>query len=146
MRSSKKSSSATLLTKTGLWVGGLSLLLYLSVNIAVSQMISPLYFQMTKDERSAVVPFLVSVKPQSVFGQRLATYKRLYGEGIEQEVFEEETRRNALITSQLEILKRNPRSKEALYNLYLLYKDRGDSAAADAYLKRAQEIDPTVAQ
>jgi len=39
-------------------------------------------------------------------------------------------------------LERNSKSRDVLYNLYLLYKEKGDEKTANNYFKRALELDP----
>ena len=42
------------------------------------------------------------------------------------------------------LLQKNPKSRDLLYNLYLLYNEDGNKIKAEEYLKKAKEIDPTV--
>ena len=144
MKTVKKNSSVHLLRAIGLWVLYGALSLYLLANIVLSQLISPLYFTFIKQEQQAVVPFLVAVKPLPLFKDKLLLYKDLYGVGIEDAVFNEELRKNTLINNFEQILSINPSARNILYNLFLLYKARGDENRAGKYLQKATQIDPSL--
>jgi len=117
---------------------------YAFINIFFSQNISPLYFQVAKENRQAVVNFLSQIKNYPAFGSFLATNKNIYDDSLEQEVFAESIKRKQTIENYEELLEQNPKSRDILYNLYLLYHEENNELKAAEYLKRAREIDPAL--
>ncbi|OGK19451.1 hypothetical protein A3G67_00625 [Candidatus Roizmanbacteria bacterium RIFCSPLOWO2_12_FULL_40_12] len=130
--------------QVGIYIGLASLALFLVLNIALSQIISPLYVNLVRNEREYMVEFLTDIKPLPVFSPKLSLYEDLYGEGVEVAVFAEEQRRNNMINKLERILVINPSSRDTLYNLFLLYKQRDDLNTANVYFERAQNIDPAL--
>jgi tetratricopeptide (TPR) repeat protein len=120
------------------------LLLYLFVNILSSQLISPLYFQIAKEDRKSVIVFLEKIKDFPSFPYFLDIHKKIYGNQIEQNVFAEEVKRKETIQNLELLLTRNSKSRDILYNLSILYHEDDNPKKAGEYLKRAQEIDPTI--
>jgi hypothetical protein len=122
----------------------LAIFSYALINILLSQNISPLYFQVAKENRSAVVDFLSQIKNHPAFASFLTTNQNIYNHSLEQEVFAESIKRKQRIEDYEELLSQNPKSRDILYNLYLLYHEENDELKAAAYLKRAREIDPAL--
>lgn len=146
MKAKKKNISVRLLETTGQWIGYTALGLFLVANIVLSQMISPLYFTFAKKESQAIVPFLVSIKPLPIFKDKLLLYKNLYGSRVESDVFTEELRKNALINNLEQILRLNPSARDIYYNLFVLFRTRGEDKKASEYLQKAKAIDPSINQ
>ena len=117
---------------------------YVALNIAFSQLISPLYFRQVVDERDAIVPYLQSVRSLPTFQKDLILYKNLYGKRIEEEVFYNDVLRENKIKDLELLLQKNPSSRDTLYNLYLLYSQAGNEPKALEYLNRAKLIDPAL--
>ena len=113
-------------------------------NLLSSQLISPLYFQLVKEDKNAVVSFLSKIKNLSVFPLFLAINKNIYGNSLEQEVFAEDNKRKETIAEFESLLQKNPKSRDILYNLYLLHNEDGNKIKAEEYLRRAKEIDPLI--
>ena len=122
----------------------LFLFLFILLNIFSSQLISPLYYRIVKEDKSAVVSFLSKTKNLPAFFLFLEMSKNIYGNSLEQEVFAEDNKRKEMIAKFESFLEKNPKSRDLLYNLYLLYKEGGDGIKAEEYLKRAKEIDPLI--
>ncbi|KKP67614.1 MAG: hypothetical protein UR68_C0008G0015 [Candidatus Roizmanbacteria bacterium GW2011_GWA2_35_19] len=118
--------------------------LCLLVNIFFSQLISPIYFHLVNDDRQSVVQFLKSIRPLYFFEKEYDKYKEIYGNNIYFDVFSEENSQNQKIKEFEQILSKNPRSRDALYGLYLLYKEKDDDKTAEGYLKQAKAIDPKI--
>lgn len=114
------------------------------INLVASQNISPLYFLMLSDEKQAVATYLTDIRKLPLFSLELIRYKNKYGSEIEKEVFKIEEERRHTITKLEEALKNNPASRDLLYNLSVLYREAGDEARAEEYLRMAREIDPAV--
>lgn len=117
---------------------------YVALNIAFSQQISPLYFRQVIDEKNAIVPYLQSVRSLPTFQKDLILYKNLYGKRIEEEVFYNDVLRENKIKDLELLLQKNPSSRDTLYNLYLLYSQAGNEPEALEYLNRAKLIDPAL--
>lgn len=120
------------------------LLVYLFVNILSSQLISPLYFQIAKEDRKSVIILLEKIKDFPSFPYFLEIHKKIYGNRIEQDVFAEEVKRKETIQNLELLLTRNPKSRDILYRLSLLYRDEGNQTIADGYLNKAKVIDPVI--
>ena len=123
---------------------GIFLFLFLLFNLITSQLISPLYFKLLKEDKAAVVGFLRKIKKLPVFLSFLEINKKIYGNSFEQEVLAPDIKRNKLIEDYELLLLKNPKSRDLLYNLYLLYQEDGNEIRAEEYLRRAREIDPTL--
>src|SRR3990167_6553743 len=123
---------------------GVFLFLFLLFNLISSHLISPLYFKLLKEDKAAVVGFLRKIKKLPVFLSFLEINKKIYGNSFEQEVLAPDIKRNKLIEDYELLLLKNPKSRDLLYNLYLLYQEDGNEIRAEEYLRRAKEIDPTL--
>jgi len=117
---------------------------YVLTNIFFSQNLSHLYFELVKEDRAAVVNFLNKIKKLPIFPEYLRVNKKIYGDALEKEVFAENVKRKQTIAEAELLLEKNPKSRDILYNLYLLYKEDGDDIKAGEYLRRAKEVDPAI--
>lgn len=122
-------------------MGALSV--YLLSNIISSQDVSSTYFNLINGDEIAVATFLKSIKTLPEYDMELAKYKEIMPD-VEIEIFKDDLKKRALITNFERILEKNPSSRDALYNLYLLNKDIGDQNRANDYLRLAREIDPEI--
>lgn len=117
------------------------LLVFLIVNIAFSQLISPLYYRVIKEDKTSVISLLEKMKDFSSFPYFFGLNKQIYGNQIEQAVFAKEIKRKETIQNLELLLQRNPKSRDIVYQLSLLYNNDGNTTKANEYLKRAKEID-----
>ncbi|OGK15445.1 hypothetical protein A2774_05080 [Candidatus Roizmanbacteria bacterium RIFCSPHIGHO2_01_FULL_39_12c] len=117
---------------------------YLIVNIVSSQIISPLFFKLINEDKNTVTGFLTRIKSLADFSRYLQINKKIYGEGIEIEVFAEDVKRKQKIAEFEALLSKNSRPRDILYNLYLLYNEEGDGTKAMDYLRKAKEVDPAL--
>ena len=122
----------------------LLIFLYISANIFYSQNISPLYFQLAKENRDGVVDFLSKIKSLPVFETFLVMNTNVYGYSLEKEVFAESLKRKQSIDEHEILLQKNPESRDVLYNLYILYLEESNQTKAMEYLKKAKGIDPSI--
>ncbi len=133
---------------TGKCMMFIALFIFLVVNIYFSQAIHPLYPQVVAGNRPAVVEFLRRMRGASEFTTLLLINKSVYGADIEAQVFSDERHEHALILEYQKILSRNPKSRDALYNLSVLYNRQKSLQKAQSdtlyYLEKAKEIDPTL--
>jgi len=120
------------------------LLVFLLSNIYSSQKISSLFFSLINNDRKSVIEFLQKIRQMPYFPQQLKYYENIYGPPLKTEVFAEELEREVEITKLEQILEKNHQSRDILYGLFLLYKEKGNSLKAEKYLKLAKEVDPTI--
>lgn len=113
-------------------------------NIVGSQLIPSSYFAFVQEDKTAAVELLRAMKLRPEFPTLAGIQRSIYGPSIDQELFAEERGREERINELEELLKSNPKSRDVLYALSVLYKEKKDMSRSDAYLKRAREIDPLV--
>lgn|GEM_PF-1537223 len=118
------------------------LTIFLFLNIVFSQNISPLYFRIINDDRSAVVNFLQTIRYSPIFPFFYNLNKNIYGKNLEYEVFVEENKKIRLVKNLEQILTRSPQARDVLFMLYILNKDLNRPHQAEKYLKTAKAIDP----
>lgn len=118
--------------------------LFLILNIFFSQVVSPLYVGLTNEERPAAIYFLRNYLNQPGFPIVFAIFKNIYGRGIEDEIYVQERAQKQLIKNLEQILQKNPKSRDVLYSLFLLYKQVGNEERSSYYLRLAKEVDPTL--
>lgn len=117
---------------------------FLFLNLISSQLISPIYFGFANNDKNAAVNFLEKIKTFPEFQKVLEMNKNIYGKTVEEEIFAQENKKNLMINNLEQELKINPKARDVLYSLYLLYKEKGDNLTAEEYLKQVKEIDPSV--
>jgi tetratricopeptide (TPR) repeat protein len=120
------------------------ILTFLFLNLISSQFISPLYSQVVNGNKKATISFLEKIKTFSEFQKILEMNKNIYGNGIETEVFRQEDEKKLLINNLEQKLLINPKARDVLYSLYLLYQDQGDHLTAQKYFQQAKVIDPDI--
>ncbi len=120
------------------------LYIFLAENIFYSQLISPIYPKLVNSDESATVAYLKRIKSLSFFPNDLNAFEGMFGSGIVQQVFLSDSIRNIEINKFEQYLRISPHSRDALYNLYLLYKEKGETKLSENYLQKAKAIDPTV--
>ena len=116
----------------------------LIINLISSQTISPIYFQMINNNKKAVVSFLEKIKTFPEFQKILEMNKNIYGKTVEEETFRQENKKRLMINNLEQKLIKNPKARDVLYSLYLLYKEKGDNLTVEKYLKQAREVDPAI--
>ena len=118
--------------------------LFFVLNFYFSQKISPIYFRLINGDRKAVVLFLQRIQNLPSFSFFLESSLNNFDHKIENEVYADQISKKKNIVLMTELLKRNPKSRDILYRLYLLNNDMGNTYAANEYLKMAREIDPNI--
>jgi len=116
------------------------LLMFLLLNIASSQSISPLYFDLVKKDTDSTVAFLQHIKQLPDF----KSYKDLFNLDIQKQFAAEETDQIAEIRRFEGLLEKNPFARDVLSTLSFLHNQAGNKNKAQEYLKKAQKIDPNV--
>ncbi|MFH0979810.1 MAG: hypothetical protein V1803_02600 [Candidatus Roizmanbacteria bacterium] len=117
---------------------------FLGSNIFFSQKISFLFFGLINNNRKSVVEFMQKIRQTPVFDQQLKYFENVYGPSLKNDVFTEEFERETKIKKLEQILQKNHQSRDILYSLYLLYKEKSDDLTAEKYLRLAKEVDPNI--
>lgn len=91
-----------------------------------------------------MVSFLQKIKKLPVFNQFLSMNSNIYGPSIMDEINNIETARKQNIGKLESLLEKNPKSRDVLYDLYLLYKEEGNNMRAQQYLEKAKAVDPSI--
>lgn len=118
--------------------------IYLLINVVSTQLISPLYFKLINGDKNAAGLYLKNILNNQSFSFEIEKFKSVFGNGLESTVYQEKNRREKKIKSLEFILVNNPKERDVLYNLSLLYREAGNNERADYYLARAKEVDPFV--
>lgn len=119
-------------------------ILFFVLNFYFSQKISQIYFQLINGDRKATVVFLQRIQKLPSFAFFLKTALNSFDYRIKNEVYADQIDKEKKIVLLTELLKKNPKSRDVLYRLYLLNKDLGHTQSADKYLKIAKEVDPDI--
>jgi len=118
---------------------------FVLINIYSSQTIHPLFIRLVNQpQKPDVILFLKKIKGTKEFSQQLDYFKNLYGEEIEKEVYAEEVKRREEIKKLEAILPKNPKARDVLVKLAILYFEDGKPNAAKDYYQKAKAIDPLV--
>jgi len=122
----------------------ISLLLFLILNVYLSQTISPLYEKLTNNDKKAIIDYLKKIKTLPHFKTELKKFTNIFGQSIVKEVFFDDEQRKIKIKKLEEALKKNPKGRDFLINLAILYKEDGNERLAQEYFNKAKEIDPMI--
>jgi len=120
------------------------LTLFVVLNVFSSQTISPLYFQMINHNPTATIHFLKDIKNLPEFKTELAKLSKQYNQPFKKDVFAQENERKQKIIYLKKLLKQNPKARDVLYNLSLLYQQEGNKNQTNQYFKQAKHIDPMI--
>ena len=120
------------------------LLLFLFINMISSQTISTLYFGFISEDKKSMISFLQNIKNLSIFNKELDKSKIIFGNNIENDVFQPDIEKNNKIKVFEQLLQKNPQSRDILYALYQLYSQKGNIITAKKYLMQAKMIDPNI--
>jgi tetratricopeptide (TPR) repeat protein len=118
--------------------------IFLIINIYFSQNISPLYQKILNNEKEAVISYLKKIKKQPFFKSELKKFTQIFDQSIAKEVFFENEQRKIKIQKLKEALKKNPKSRDILTNLAILYQEDGNDKLAQEYFNKAKEVDPNL--
>ena len=118
--------------------------IFLIINIYFSQNISSLYQEIINNEKEAVISYLKKIKKQPFFKSELKKFNQIFNQSIAREVFFEDEQRKIKIKKLKEALKKNPKSRDILTNLAILYQEDGNDKLAQEYFNKAKEVDPNL--
>ena len=118
--------------------------IFLIINIYFSQNISLLYQKILNNEKEAVISYLKKIKKQPFFKSELKKFTQIFDQSIAKEVFFENEQRKIKIQKLKEALKKNPKSRDILTNLAIIYQEDGNDKLAQEYFNKAKEVDPNL--
>jgi tetratricopeptide (TPR) repeat protein len=127
----------------GQFIGMILLLILLSINIAGSQMVHPLYEGVVRGNKLALVTFFKIAKDLAAFQPLKPEMDKTY-QTLANEIDKDNITRQEKINKLESVLSKSPKSRDILYALSVLYRDSGNPIKADEYLQKAREIDPSV--
>jgi len=119
-------------------------LMVVAANIFISQNLSKDYLGLIRNEQKAYASFLIGIKKLPEFADYYNLALKIYGQKFSIRVFQEQVKNQEDIQKMQAFLVINPRQKNILYNLYLLYQKQGNEKLAQEYLNKARYIDPNV--
>ena len=120
------------------------LLLFLILNVYLSQTISPLYEKLTSNDKKATIEYLKKIKTLPYFKTELKKFTNIFNQSIVKEVFFEDEQRKIKIKKLEEALKKNPKSRDVLISLAILYQEDGNEKLAREYFNKVKEVDPNL--
>ena len=120
------------------------LLLFLILNVYLSQTISPLYEKLTSNDKKATIEYLKKIKTLPYFKTELKKFTNIFNQSIVKEVFFEDQQRKIKIKKLEEALKKNPKSRDVLMSLAILYQEDGNEKLAREYFNKVKEVDPNL--
>jgi tetratricopeptide (TPR) repeat protein len=118
--------------------------IFLIINIYFSQNISPLYQEIINNEKEAVISYLKKIKKQPFFKSELKKFTQIFNQSIAKEVFFEDEQRKIKIQKLKEALKKNPKSRDILTSLAILYQEDGNERLAQEYFNKVKKVDPNL--
>lgn len=118
------------------------LFLFLATNILFAISL-PEFGRVIDGDKESVVGFMKHVGSISAFTYLFPEMKSTFADH-DVEVYKDDRERNAMITKLEKNLEINPKSRDVLYSLYLLYDKSGNDGKAAHYLRLAQEVDPKI--
>lgn len=120
-------------------------LIFVALNILFSQNFPYLITKIITDQnKNEVILFLKKIKDTPDFITQLNYYKKIYGSEIESEVYLEDKKRDEEIEKLEKALKLNPKARDVLVKLALLYLQKKEKKKAKEYYFKAKEIDPWI--
>lgn len=121
------------------------LVLFLIINVYSSQALDPLFFNLvTRLEKKDAVTFLKKIEKTEDFVSQLAVFQRVYSQSILSNLEQDTIARKKEINQLEAILTRNPKARDALVKLAILYFENDNRSKAKEYYQQAKTIDPEV--
>jgi tetratricopeptide (TPR) repeat protein len=125
------------------WIGVICLMVFLAVNIAMSQTIHPLYQGVTDGDKKSLVTFFKIAKNIPAFAAVKPDMEDNY-RILAKEIDGENVTRQEKIKKIETLLQQYPNSRDLLYAASVLYTDIGDKEKSAEYLQKARAIDPSL--
>lgn len=115
-----------------------------SINLISSQSYPAIMYELVQGNERARLEYLKKIWGSSLYNNEVNQIRDENRELLLGQIQAEEQERLAVIESLKSIIKKYPYAPEPYYNLSLLYRRQGDLESAGNYLKKAQQIDPTL--
>lgn len=125
---------------------------YAVLNVYASQSFNPLFFHLVeRQHKSDAVAFLKKIQNTAYFSDQSRLYRdqllvftRMYGQSIIHDLSaEKESRINAIAKFE-RLLEKNPRGRDVLIQLAILYDENDQPSRAKNYYQQAKTIDPEI--
>jgi hypothetical protein len=113
-------------------------------NISASQDVPPLYSRVFDDNPKVMVEFLRQIRGTAEYERFAAMAINTYGDTIEAEVNRERLQRKYDISQLEEVLAKNPKARDVLVALAILYRRDDNMEKYEEYKARALVVDPAV--
>ncbi|HLL60434.1 MAG TPA: hypothetical protein VK338_01845 [Candidatus Nitrosocosmicus sp.] len=120
--------------------------IYVIINMAVSQMVSPLFFNLVtyNNNPEYAADLLYKIKKQPEYNSQLEYFKEQFGPEFEKELAKNSSIRRKEITRLERLLQYNQKSRDILIQLAILNYYENDNAQTKFYYNKAKEIDPGI--
>lgn len=118
-------------------------IIFVAINIAASQHVPRVFFDLADGKKDAIVEFLTQAKEVPQFENLFPEVHSVLLQNSEA-VYKDSNNRQDQIESLLSLLKSNPESPEVLYSLHLLYSAEKNTELSQMYLQQARAIDPLI--
>lgn len=128
-----------------LFVGSVIMIVFISINIFMTQNVSPLFSALIYEKREeAALSFLQAVQNEPFFESNRRYWQSVFDDHLSESIKKEKNKIQREIKTMEEILKKNPHSRDALTSLAILYLKQKDYSKAHNLYTKAKKIDPTV--
>ncbi len=124
------------------FIVGFSLYFFVYMNTFASQSVPQLYYSFVNEDQNASLDMLRHIRFLSQYDSILAMQENIYGKQFSAEVDKAPSLRSKNIQVLEGALKKNPKAREVLYELSVLYHENRDPIRSSEYLQRAKELDP----
>jgi tetratricopeptide (TPR) repeat protein len=96
------------------------------------------------DDIPATAQYIKKMQNTPQFQALFSEQKKIFGNDLEEQVYMRNITQAQLKNKLEQVLKLNPKSRDALYELYVINEREGNHTVAQAYLDRAIAVDPMV--
>jgi tetratricopeptide (TPR) repeat protein len=117
--------------------------MFLVTNILLSQVYPDFYNGIFIGDKASLVSFFKKADTSSYFPKLKEESSSIYKQ-LESEITSDVRNREKRIQKLEGLLKENPKSRDVLYALSILYEQSGDMAKSQEYLEKARSVDPSV--
>lgn len=121
-----------------------ALVLFVGLNIFYSQTFPTIMDNVFNGKERAVVDYLRRTKNEVFFQEDMLFFQEKIGGALVGEVNRDQQLIDRSIVSLLLLRDKQRKNPEILYNLHLLYQEKGAEKMSDLYLRQAKQIDPTI--
>ncbi len=102
----------------------------------------PPYESFITGDKNTLNWYLEKIKGEEYFSKELERIEKIFGRDKVKAFLSQRVREDLEINKLKQPLSFNPNSRDLLYNLYIMYKQRGEKGKASFYLDKACKVDP----